>query len=104
MRTHLPHALHIFMNMCSPHGKPCSIKLNLILDSSFPCCAWLCYHTHAHHTCLCFPSILPLPCSCIMLLISAMPCGCIMLLISAMPALDSIGRFGTNIYIPYDSI
>ena len=50
-RTHLSHALHIFTNTCSPHGKPCSIKLNLILDSSFPCCAWLCCHTHAHHMC-----------------------------------------------------
>ena len=49
-RTHLSHALHILMNMCSPHGKPCSIKLNLILDSSFLCCARLCCHTHAHHT------------------------------------------------------
>ena len=27
------------------------LKLNFILDSSFPCCAWLCCHTHAHHTC-----------------------------------------------------
>ena len=86
MRTHLSHTLHIFTNMCSPHGKPCSIKLNLILDSSFLCCAWLCCHTHAHHTCLCFSSILPPPCS------------CIMPLISVMPALDSIGRFGTNMY------
>ena len=42
---------YLFTNMCLPHGKPCSIKLNLILDSSFPCCAWLCCHTHAHHTC-----------------------------------------------------
>ena len=78
-RTHLSHALHIFTNTCLPHGKPCSIKLNLILDSSFLCCAWLCCHTHVHHTCLCFSSILPLP------------CGRIMLLISAVPALDSIG-------------
>ena len=51
MGTHLSHALHHFTNMCLPHGKPCSIKLNLILDSSFPCCAWLCCHKHAHHTC-----------------------------------------------------
>ena len=50
MRTHLSHALHHFTNTCLPHGEPCSIKLNLILDSSFPCCAWLCCHTHAHHT------------------------------------------------------
>ena len=56
-RTHLSHALHHFTNTCSPHGKPCSIKLNLILDSSFLCCAWLCCHTHVLHTCLCFSSI-----------------------------------------------
>ena len=41
---------------------------------------------------LCFSSILPLP------------CGCIMLLISAMPALNSMGRFDTNMYIQYDSM
>ena len=51
MRTHLSHNLHHFTNMCLPHGKPCSIKLNLILDSSFLCCAWIYCHTHAHHTC-----------------------------------------------------
>ena len=50
MRTHLSHALHHFTNTCSPHGKPCSIKLNFILDSSFLCYAWLCCHTHVHHT------------------------------------------------------
>ena len=27
------------------------LNLNFILDSSFPCCAWLCCHTHAHYTC-----------------------------------------------------
>ena len=32
------------------------------------------------------------------------PCGCIMLLIFTMPALDSIGRFDTNMYILYASI
>ena len=87
MRTHLSHDLHHFTNMCLPHGKPCSIKLNFILDSSFPCSAWLCCHTHVHHT-----SILP------------PPCGCIMLLISTMPALNCISRFNTNMYIQYDSI
>ena len=51
MRTHLSHILLIFSNTCLPHGKPYAIKLNLILDSSFPCCAWLYCHTHAHHTC-----------------------------------------------------
>ena len=50
MRTHLSHVLHHFTNMCLPHGEPCSIKLNLILDSSFLCCAWLYCHTHTHHT------------------------------------------------------
>ena len=92
MRTHLSHTIHTFTNMCLPHGEPYSIKPNFIPDSSFPCCAWLCCHTHAHHTCLCFFSILP------------PPCGCIMSLISVMPALDSIGRSGTNMYISYDSI
>ena len=27
MGTHLPHTLHTLTNTCSPHGKPCSIKL-----------------------------------------------------------------------------
>ena len=49
--------------------------------------------THMHITyVLCFSSILP------------PPCGCIMLLISIMPALDRIGRSDTNMYIQYDSI
>ena len=89
-RTNLSHDLHHFTNTCLPHGEPCFIKLNLILDSSFLCCAWLCCHTHAHLTC--FSSILP------------PPCGHIMPLISVMPALDSIGRSDTNMYIQYDSI
>ena len=59
----------------------------LFYDSSFLCCAWLCCHTHAHHTCLCFSSILP------------PPHGCIMLLIPVMLALNSIGRSDTNMYI-----
>ena len=71
MGTHLSHAFHHFTNMCLPHGKPCFIKPNFILDSSFLCCAWLCCHTHAHSSFSCFSSILPLPCGCIMLLISA---------------------------------
>ena len=33
-----------------------------------------------------------------------LPCSCIMLLISIMPALDSIGRSDTNMYMLYDSI
>ena len=61
------------------------LKPNFILDSSFLCCAWLCCHTHAFASCSCFSSILLLPCS------------CIMLFISAMPALDSIGRFYARI-------
>ena len=48
--------------------------------------------THMHITYVSCFSILPPTCS------------CIMPLISIMPALDSIGRFGTNMYIPYDSI
>ena len=90
MRTHLSHALHIFTYMCLPHGKPYAIKLNFIVDSSFPCYAWLCCHTHAHHTYSCFSSILPLPCSCLML-----------------PYLDMpffIDRFNINMYIHYNSI
>ena len=51
MRTHLSHALHYFTNTRFPHGESSSIKLNLILDSSFLCYVWLCCHTHAHHTC-----------------------------------------------------
>ena len=39
-----------FPNTCLSHGKPYIIKPNFILDSSFPCCAWLCCHIHAHHT------------------------------------------------------
>ena len=79
-------------NTCLPYGEPCLIKLNCILDSSFLCCAWLCCHTHALPSCYASSSILPLP------------CGCIMLLISAMPTLDSISRFNTNMYILYASI
>ena len=51
MRTHLSHDLHHFTNTCLSRGKPCSIKPNLILGSLFPCSAWLCCHTHAHHIC-----------------------------------------------------
>ena len=93
MRTHLPHALHLFMNMCWPHGELCSIKLkNLFLAVHF--CAVHGYAaTHMHITHVpCFSSILP------------PPCGCIMLLISTMPALNCISRFNTNMYIQYDSI
>ena len=50
----------------------------------------------ATHMCIthvpCLSSILPPPCS------------CIMLLISIMPALNSISRSDTNMYIPYGSI
>ena len=54
MRTHLSHALHHFTNTCLPHGEPCFIKSNFILDSSFLCCAWLCCHTHTSPSCSCF--------------------------------------------------
>ena len=87
--THLSHTLHHSTNMCLHHGEPCFIKSNFILDSSFLCCAWLCCHTHAYFSCSCFPSILP------------SPCGCIMLLISIMLALDSISRSDTNMYCTY---
>ena len=92
MRTHSSHTLYTFTNMCLPHDKPYTIKLNSILGSSFLCCTWLCCHTHAHHTCLCFSSILP------------PPCGCLMLLLSNMPFSNGIGRFSINMYIYYDSI
>ena len=49
MRSHLSHALHTFpTHVC--------LMANLI-DSSFTCCAWLCCHTHVHHTCSYFSSI-----------------------------------------------
>ena len=51
MGTHLSHTLHHFTNTCLPHGEPCFIKSNFILDSSFPCCAWLCCHTHVPSSC-----------------------------------------------------
>ena len=92
MRTHLSHAFHYFTNMCLPHGKPCSIKSNFILDSSFLCCAWLCCHTHAHHTC----SMLPFHSATTMRLHHVFNLH--------MPTLNSIGRSDTNMYIPYDSI
>ena len=76
METHLFHALHHFTNTCLPHGEPCFIKSNFVLDSSFLCCAWLCCHTHVFFSCYASFSILP------------PSYGCIMLLISIMPALD----------------
>ena len=92
MRTHLSHTLHIFTYTCLPHGKPYAIKLNFILDSSFPCYAWLCFHTHAYHT---FYASLPF-CHC-HAVASCPP-------ISNMPFSASINRFSTNMYIQYDSI
>ena len=70
------------------------VLLNLTLFLTVHFCAVHGYAaTHMHHPHVhAFSSILPLPCS------------YIMLLISAMPALDSIGRFGTNMYISYASI
>ena len=59
METHFSHDLHHFTNTCLPHGKPCFIKLNFILDSSFPCPAWLCCHTHAYSSCYASSFILP---------------------------------------------
>ena len=92
MGTHLSHTFHHFTNMCLPHGEPYFIKPNFILDSSFLCCAWLYCHTHVLTSCLCFSSILPLP------------CDYIMLLISTLPTLDSISRSDTNMCIHYASI
>ena len=51
MRTHLSHALHHSQTCVCLMANLVLLKLNLILDSSFLCCAWLCCHTHAHHTC-----------------------------------------------------
>ena len=92
MGTHLSHTLQLSHNTCLPHGEPYFIKPNIICDSPFPYCAWLCCHTHAHHTFYASPSILPLP------------CGCIMSLIPAMSTLDCIDRFNTNMYILHASI
>ena len=65
------------------------VLLNLTLSLTVHLCAMHGYA--ATHMCithvLCFSSILP------------PPCGCIMLLISIMPALDSIGRSGTNMLL-----
>ena len=70
------------------------VLLNLTLFLTVHFCTvhgYAATHMHIAHV-LCFSSILPLP------------CGCIMLLISTMPTLNSIGRFNTNMYIQYDSI
>ena len=70
------------------------VLLNLTLFLTVHFCAvhgYAATHMHITHV-LCFSSILP------------PPCGCIVLLISAMPALDSIGRSDTHMYIQYDSI
>ena len=70
------------------------VSLNLTLFLTVHFCA---VHGYAAtHMCithvLCFLSILPLP------------CGCIISLISVMPTLNSISRSDTNMYIQYDSI
>ena len=91
-RTHLSHTLHIFTNTCLPHGKPYAIKLNLILDSLSLYCAWLCYHTHAHHM---FYASLSF---CHYHVVISCPAYL------DMPFSDSISRSNTNMYIQYDSI
>ena len=45
-----------FHHICLPHSKPYAIKPNFIFDSSFPCSAWLCCHTHVHY--ICYTSLL----------------------------------------------
>ena len=90
-RSHLSHTFHIFTNTCLPHVKPYVIKPNFIFDSSFLCCAWLWPHTCASHM-LCFSSILPPPCS------------CLMFFYLKMPFVDSISRSDTNMYIQYDTV
>ena len=92
MRTHLSHDLHCFTNTQLSYGNPCSIKLNFILDSSFLCSAWLCCHTHVHHTCS------------MLLFHSATTMWLHHVIHFRTPALDSIGRFNTNMYILYASI
>ena len=68
------------------------LNLNLFLTVHFHAeHGYAATHMHITHV-LCFSSILP------------PPCGCIMSLISVMPALDSISRFNTHMYIQYDSI
>ena len=93
MRTHLSHDFHHFTKT-----RVCLMANLVLLNLTL----FLTVHFHAVHGyttthmpithVLCFSSILP------------PPHGCIMSLISIMPALDSIGRFNTNMYILYDSI
>ena len=69
------------------------VLLNLTLFLTVHFCAvhgYAAIHMHITYV-LCFSSILPQPCS------------CIMLLISTMPVLNSISRFDTNMYKQYDS-
>ena len=92
MKTHLSHALHIFTNMCFLMADLVLLNLTLFLTVHFHAVhGYAATHMRITHV-LCFSSILP------------PPCGCIMLLISIMPALDCIGRSDTNMYIQYDSI
>ena len=78
--------------MCLPHGEPCLLNLTLFLTVYYHAVhGYAATHMHTSHV---HTSSFILP----------LPCGYIMPLISAMPALDCIGRFGTNLYILYDSI
>ena len=92
IRPHLSYTLLHFTNTCLPHGKPYAIKLNLILDSLSLYCAWLCYHTHAHHM---FYASLSF---CHYHVVISCPSYL------DMPFSDSISRSNTNMYIQYDSI
>ena len=90
MRTHLSHTLFIFTNTCLPHGKPYVIKPNFILDISVLCMAMLSHTMHLTHVHASLPF-----CHCHVL------ASCSYL---DMPFSDSIDRFGTNMYIHYNSI
>ena len=91
MGTHLSHTLH-FTNTCLPMVNLVLLNLTLFLIVHFHAVhGYAATHTHFPHV-HASSSILPLP------------CGCIMPLISTRLALDYISRFSTNMYIPYDDI
>ena len=92
MRTHLSHDLHIPQTHVCLVANLVLLNLTLSLIVHFHAVhGYAATHMHITHV-PCFSSILP------------PPCGCIMLFISAMPALDSIGRSDTNMYILHTSI
>ena len=92
MRTHLSHVFTISQIRVCLMANLVLLNLTLFLTVHFHAVhGYAATHMRIIHV-PCFSSILP------------PPCGCIMLLISAIPALNSISSFGTNMYIQYDSI